>query len=114
MPENGDPIGVGELSRQLRDVLIRFEGLTKRMEEQFVRRDSLGMVQDNINLTISQLREKVVTLEKESVDQKDYDTLEKRVEQQEDNTRWLVRLIIGFVILAILGAIFAVNGGVTS
>lgn len=109
MPD--DPISVGELSRQLRDVLVRFEGLTRRMDDQYVRRDSLELVQANLMLAMNQIRDRLLVLEKESIDDKDFAALNERLKQQEDNARWLVRLVIGFVILGILGALFAISGG---
>lgn len=115
-----EPGGVtpGELSRQVREVLVRLEGLIKQVEERYVRKDLLDLYKESINSTINSLQSSlqqsvngVSSDLSDKADRNDMRALEKRVNELEDNNKWLFRLVIGFIILAVLGFVFA-NGGV--
>lgn len=121
MPNGDEGIGIGELSRQVRDVLVRFEGLAARLENQFVRADNFAYYRQLVDAAIAALQETVKRLATSEqvknlasdVDQmatKDYvERLEKRVGDLEDDKKWLVRLVLGFIVLGVLGAVFAVT-----
>lgn len=100
--------GLGELSRQVRDVLVRFEKLATQLENQFVRRDIWEWQKSTIEKSVGELDgdlkelERSVEAKRVSVDT--HATLERRVKDLEDNQRWLIRLIIAFVIMGVLGA----------
>lgn len=109
-PDEGPSLG--ELSRQVRDVFARFEGLARRLEDgQFVRTDLYVLYRQNVDQALATLQERVRGYEANKIDKGDLDGLEKRVAQLEDDKKWLVRLVLGFIVLAILGAVFAVSGG---
>lgn len=111
MPPPGDnqDIGVGELSRQVREVLIRFEGLAARLETQFVRNDNFVLYKEIVNQALSHLQTLASGL-REDVDKlpttSHLQTLEQRIKDLEDDRRWLTRTVIGFIITAVLGAVF--------
>jgi hypothetical protein len=121
-------VGVGELSRLVRDVLVRFEGLAARLETQFVRTDVFEYYKQLVNQALMELQVKTANAaDKTTVSDKFKDvdeelgkkasraevdakleTLTKRIADLEDDKRWLVRLIGTFIVLGILGAVFAV------
>lgn len=107
-----DGVSIGELSRQMQDVLIRFEGLTRRLEEQFARRETLELYRANIDLSLKQTSDKVNEVERVSVDQAEFQALANRVRELEEDKKWMTRLVIGFVVLTVLGAFIAVSGSV--
>lgn len=119
--QDSDGVGIGELSRQVRDVLLRFEGLATRLETQFVRNDNFALYKQLVDNSLDQLQktvtllaslERVSNLESKVADKADKATmtgLEDRVVQLEDDKKWITRLVIGFIVLAVLGAIFAVS-----
>lgn len=108
-----DGIGIGELSRQVRDVFARFEGLAHRLEDgQFVRTDIFILYKENLSHLITSLQEKTRALSDEKADKDTLAGLSERITQLEDDKKWLIRLVIGFVILAILGLLVAANGGI--
>lgn len=110
-PDEGP--GLGELSRQVRDVFARFEGLARRLEDgQFVRTDLYVLYRESVNTALASLQERVKALDTGKLEKTDLDSLEKRVAQLEDDKKWLVRLVLGFIVLGIMGAVFAVSGGV--
>lgn len=127
MPDRIDPdVGIGELSRQVRDVLIRFEGLATRLETQFVRSEHLELYKQLVNQTLKTLQDAVSKLAsaenvralKDDVDAKADNTrvsiLEDKVKELEDDKKWLSRLILGFIVMGVLGAVFAfsqIGGG---
>lgn len=126
-----DSVTVGELARSVRDVFGRLEGLARRLEDgQFVRTDIYILYKENVNQALAALERRVSEMESskvsktaheglvEKVSSLDSDKAEKstlasmdaRVAQLEDDKKWLVRLIIGFIILGVLGAVFAASG----
>ncbi len=122
---HSDGIGVGELSRQVQQVLMRFEGLAARLETQFVRTETYEMYKLLVDQAIRNLQDTTKQLatfettqnlrtEVESKASKGLVTsLEQRVDDLEDDRKWLIRLVIGFIVLGVLGAIFiASKGGV--
>ena len=59
---------------------------------------------------IADLRERIVVVERQlAVDQVHRTNIENRLGGIEGNLRWLVRLLFGAILLAVLG--FAMNGG---
>lgn len=132
MPPSDESVTVGELARQVRDVFSRFEGLARRLEDgQFVRTDLYGLYKENVNQSLFALERAVESLEKskasqaahivvvdkvkdledDKVDRTEHTSLVDRVAQLEDDKKWLVRLVIGFIVLGVLGAIFVASGG---
>lgn len=125
MPPPEDGVGIGELSRQVRDVLVRFEGLATRLETQFVRSENFQLYKQLVDTAISNLQQRVSELAsaeqmknlREDVDglgqgkasKNELTNLERRVADLEDDKKWLVRLVVGFIILGVLGAVFAVS-----
>lgn len=122
-PHEEDGVGIGELSRQVQQVLIRFEGLAARLETQFIRKETYDMYKQLVDQAISQLQDTVKSLAsaetarnlREEVDKKaskgQVEGLEQRVVELEDDRKWLIRLVLGFIVLSILGAIFVVSKG---
>lgn len=128
MPPGDDrDIGIGELSRQVREVLVRFEGLATRLETQFVRGDNFTLYKQIVDQAIAHLQQDASDMKreidglptatdlknlKEQVEGKAHassiTTLEERVKELEGDRQWLTRTVIGFVVLAVLGAVFTV------
>lgn len=109
-PDEG--ISVGELSRRLSDTLVRIEGLARRLEDgQFVRTDLYTARQEAVNVALAALQDKVRDLDGDKAEDNQLSSLVARVEQLEDDKKWLLRLVIGFIILGVLGAIFIASGG---
>lgn len=108
---NGDGISVGELARQVRDVLTRLEVLASRLETQFVRTDIFNLHREGVNAALAGMQEKTKTHDDSKVDKVSFTALETRVSQLEDERKWLIRLVFGFIILGVLGAVFAATGG---
>lgn len=127
-----DEVSLGELSRRLTDVFTRFEGLARRLEDgQFVSTQLYLQYKEAVNQALSALERRVKDLEDgkvgkntfdgvaaqmkaldtDKVDKMVFDAVVTRVAQLEDDKKWLVRLVLGFIVLGILGAIFAASGG---
>lgn len=122
MPQGEDGVGIGELSRQVQQVLLRFESLATRLETQFVNKESYSIYQqlvDQAMKTLQDTTKQLATAEtanslKAEVEGKAsmgaLKGIEQRVSELEDDRKWLVRLIIGFIILGVLGAIYVAAG----
>lgn len=125
---DGEGVGVGELSRQVRDVLSRLESLAVRLETQFVRGDNFGLYKQLVDQAIVSLQAGVRDIEtvlRDTPDQSDLSNLAsrvdskasktdleavgKRVSELEDDKKWLTRLVVGVIILAVIGAVFVVQ-----
>lgn len=125
MPPQGeaDGVGVGELSRQVQQTLLRFEGLAARLETQFVRVETYEMYKQLVDQAIKSLQDTTKTLAtaettknlRDEVERRasigQVESLEQRLEQLEDDRKWMVRLIMSFIILSVLGAVFVVSKG---
>lgn len=119
MPPDGD-VGTGELSRQIRDVLSRFQDLATRLETQFMRTDTFIFYQRLVDQSIAEIKSALLTKASEekvqnlddALDGKaskaELESLKSRVSDLEDDKKWLTRLVFGFIILGVLGAVFAV------
>lgn len=116
--------GLGELSRQVRDVLVRFEKLATQLESQFVRRDIYEWQRSQIESSVKTLDADLKELERtaeanlkdlrgkietERVTKDSHVTLEGRVKSLEDNLRWVVRAVLLFVIVGILASAIVFN-----
>lgn len=111
-PTPDDGVSLGELSRRLSEVFVRFEGLAQRLEGgQFVRTDLYNARQEAVNTSISALQDKTKSLGDDKVDNTDFRALSARVASLESDKTWLVRLVIGFIVMGVLGAIFIASGG---
>ena len=80
--DNGPTLG--ELSRQLQALLIKFDALIKDMDQKYVSKELYTAEKTAWNLKIAGL---------------------------EDNNKWLVRTIIGLVLSLTIAAVFAASGG---
>jgi chaperonin cofactor prefoldin len=89
---NGSP-GLGELARRVQEVLVQFEKLGVRLESQFVRRDVLDLLIQNLR-------------DEQAEQQKDIEALE-------DDKKWLIRTVIGTVLVSLVSgiALWAKIGG---
>ncbi|HEY6020684.1 MAG TPA: hypothetical protein VIY48_12560 [Candidatus Paceibacterota bacterium] len=107
-----DGVGIGELSRQVRDVFLRFEALAARLETQFVRADNFELYKVLINTEIAALKtasEKLTQTISTLPSSTEIKDLKERVDDLEDDKKWLTRLILGFIILGVLGAVYTVS-----
>lgn len=103
-------VGIGELARQVRDVFSRIEGIAQRLESgQFVRTDLYNLYKESIDARIGQLLASIALLTSNKADDLVVKALEARVAQLEDDKKWLVRLVLTFVVLAVLAAAFAAS-----
>lgn len=121
-PQGDDGVGVGELSRQVQEVLSRFERLAAGLESQFVRKDTYSMYQLLVDQAIKNLQDsvgKLATAETANNLKGDIEGkasagalkgLEQRVAELEDDRKWLIRLVLGFIVLGVLGAIYVAAG----
>lgn len=115
-PGDSGDITPGELGRRMQDVLTRFGSLVETIETRYVRKDLLDLYKEGIASQIAGYKAALDALEKSAVDKDTYvaekAALEKRVSELEDSNKWLFRLVVGFIILAVLGAVFtAANFG---
>lgn len=103
-----EDISVGELSRRLAEVLVRLDGIARRLEEgQFVRTDLYLEYRRGINRDLEHINSRLQGVETGKLG----GSAEERIKKLEDSNTWLVRLVLGFVILGVLGAVFTVAGG---
>lgn len=114
MPDSATPPGLGELSRLVRDVLMRFENLATKLETQFVNKDIFKLYSDGVARELEHLVTRMnatdtstakaldlsVAAEKERNEQ-----LERRISKLEAHLTWVVRVVAAAVILAVLAAV---------
>lgn len=82
---------LGELARTTAQALARMESLAARLEGgQFVSAEVFRVYQQTVDLQMG--------------------TLKAEVEELKDDKKWLTRLVLGFIILAVLGVLVATGG----
>jgi CHASE3 domain sensor protein len=77
--------------------------LVTKLETQFVTRDFFTLHSDGVKSEQGHLRASVDQLEKAEKERNDQ--LERRIKQLEDNQKWIVRLVLAAVIVAVLAAV---------
>jgi hypothetical protein len=111
-PEYGP--GLPELSRQVRDVLARFEALANKLEANFINKEIFRLYSDGVTRElehISRSLDQQVQAEKERNGDLDKrlavveGNLDKRISALEGNITWVVRAVIGAIIIALLAGI---------
>lgn len=107
MADDQNSPGLGELSRQVRDVLVRFSELAVKLETQFVRADIFGLYQKHVERELQSVDREVADIKAD--DERERKHLAARVASLEDNQKWLVRIVIAFVILGALGVAFGLK-----
>jgi hypothetical protein len=80
-----------ELSRQIREALNRLEALATRLDTHYVTKD-IFLKQIELNNEV-------------------HKNLRGDIDSTSDNIKWVVRLVLGVVVLSLLGVVFATNGG---
>lgn len=89
---------LGEVARRLDEVMTRYEQIANDLPKTFVSRELFDSYKDLVKT--QQESSKVVM-----------DAYEKRIGDLEDDKKWLYRLIVGAVILALLGLVLGASGG---
>jgi hypothetical protein len=84
---------LGEVARRLDDVLSRFEKLAGDLPRTFVSRDLFDSYKET-------------TAAKNDLMESEHRDLARRINELEDDKKWLYRLIVGAVILAIVSIAF--------
>lgn len=85
---------IQELARRLDEVVGTLEGLVSRLDATYLRRDLFDAKSQTAELARDRQSDAMAALT-------------DRVAQLEDDKKWLVRLVLGFIVLAVLGAVFA-------
>lgn len=103
-------IGVGELSRQVAQVLTRFERLATRLDESYVSKQLYELYVASTSAAITDLKVDKIEKSELLIITASVTALELRVKSLESNLQWIVRLVVAFVVTAILGAVFVASG----
>jgi len=97
---------VGTTNKKLEDVI-------EVMGKQNVLMEKFANLEDNLKESFGRVHEKIEKIEivhsgdgcsALKLSNKDIKSLEKRVTKQENNTTWIVRLFVGFIVLGLLGS----------
>lgn len=85
---------LGEVARRLDDVFKRYEQIANELPKTFVTKD---LFEARVEVILAQIEAKTSS----------HIVLEKRIADLEDDKKWLYRLIIGAIILALLGLLIS-------
>ena len=104
---SGDEISIGELARQLKDVVTRLESIMKRLDSgQFVRTDVFQRYEAHVTGKLADVEKDLNHVASKS----DVDAMKLRMEKLEDDKTWITRLVVSFIVLTILGVVFTTVG----
>lgn len=111
MPLPGEDYSISELARLTSAAMQRLESLAQRLEGgQFVRSDLFHEYRDNVNQSLSTIKDRLHTLDKEKTEDTVFQDIVRRVKNLEDGRTWLIRLVGAFVVIGALQAVFVVAG----
>lgn len=98
---------VAELARTVANALSRMEALAARLEGgQFVTSEVFRLYRETAELRFQTIQSELNNV----VSRGEYNALKDEVESLKDDKKWLTRLILGFIVLALLGLIFVAGG----
>lgn len=118
-----EDISPGELARRMNDVLRQFQSLVDQVETRYIRKDYIELYKANIDQTVAGMKAalelkadktEVASLASglaTKVDKSEFDAAKADIAELKDTNKWLFRLVAGFIILAILGAVLTVGSG---
>lgn len=86
---------LGELARRLDEIVSRFETLATRLDTTYVRQELFSSYQKLAEAEHARLNDA-------------NEALKAKVAELEDGRKWISRLVLGFIIIAVLGAVFTV------
>lgn len=90
---------------QQADLLRRLEAV-ERKQEDYVGANKIESGFDNINKDVDELEKRIAQIElKIATSEIERTNVASRVGSMEDTQKWIVRLIVGGVLLALLGAV---------
>lgn len=114
MPDSANPPGLGELSRQVREVLARYEAIANKLEANFVNKEIFKLYTDGVTRELEHLsdaaKSQIAALAEADKAQKvaekeRNDRLEQRISKLEGNFTWVVRIVVAAVIVAVLAGV---------
>lgn len=116
---NEGEVTVSELSRQVRDVLVNFERAITRINDTFVTKEVLDLRLQAVDNKTNEQKRKIdsiqTDLDNNFVELKVFQDVEKRVASLEDDKKWLSRLVLGLIIVAIIGGyVLSMRGGMAT
>jgi DNA-binding PucR family transcriptional regulator len=111
MPPPDNDIGVAELARQVRDVLMRFQALADRLDSAYTSKEMFSLYKILVDQALATLQEKVNNLDRDKVEKSIADSTDQRLKKLEDNQTWLVRLLVSLIIVAVVGTVIVTGGG---
>lgn len=110
MPPPETDYTLRELARLTQEAMVRMEKLATRLESgQFISAEVFRLTMETLNNRIDVLKDAVET----RADESEVLHLKTEVESLKSDRLWLVRLLVAFIVMAILAAAFAASGGIS-
>lgn len=103
--------GVQEARDRVNELIERFSALTDKIDQIYVRKDSFDSYKE-LAAQVNSNSKQIFTQELASVESRiktQIDLLESRVKELEGDKQWLTRLVLSFVVLGVLLAVFVVS-----
>lgn len=98
-------ITLAELTRRLDEVAQRFEALANRLDTTYFRKESFVSYRELADAEHQRLRDADKAIKAQITD------LTRRIADLEDGRKWISRLVIGFIVTAVLAAFLVVKTG---
>jgi hypothetical protein len=111
--ESESPV-VAQLAERLRDALVRLEGLASKIDSQYLSKelwkaDSLRM--DEVIRGIRQSIDGIKDIAATHATKEELSQVRLDVAELQDDKKWLIRLVIGLIVVGVISA-FIASGGV--
>lgn len=103
-------ISIAELARQVREVLGRFQSLADRLDTSYVTKELFDLYQRSVDKTTTDLENDCQNLERDKAEVLAFNDLARRVANIEDNQKWIVRLFLGLIVVAVISTVLVAGG----
>ncbi len=103
-------ISIAELARQVQEVLRRFQGLADRLDTSYVSKEVFDLYKRSIDQSLTNASTNCSNLERDKAEKLAFDDAIRRIANIEDNMKWIVRLLLALIVVAVVGTVISTGG----
>lgn len=103
-------ISTGELARQVQEVLARFQGLAGRLDTSYVTKEVFDLYRRSIEQSLKSIQDSCAAVERDKAEKLAQDDAIRRIANLEDSLKWIVRLVLALIVVAVVGLVITTGG----
>jgi hypothetical protein len=110
--ESESPV-VAQLAERLRDALVRLEGLASKIDQQYLSKELWKADSARLDEVVRSIRQSITNVEQIEATHATKEELAQvrlNVAELQDDKKWLVRLVIGLIVVGVISGFIASGG----